>query len=186
MRLTTMLGALLALGISLPLTTNTAGAADQTLGRDLAMLTATIKSRQDLDAYLRFDAARPTPLDALRKSERERFLKGLSFGAGGLASVGVDSLVSLGPTRAYEVLSLFGMQHALLDLKIGPAITQLDWDVLEFTAASNRCMIERLPIAGQWRSSCPGNNLDKVEGAKCSSRVCVTNQGTTCYLSSCS
>lgn len=68
-----------------------------------------IRTRSQLDAWLRDHAGRPTPLDRMGAGARTRFLASLVFGANGLGGFGTDDLgATLTREEIRAVLALFG------------------------------------------------------------------------------
>lgn len=76
---------------------------------------ARIRNPLELEQYAAEHAATGysgTPLEALRPSSRERLLRSVVFGNGGIGSLYYgDMRVELSPTQAYAILALFGAQH---------------------------------------------------------------------------
>ncbi len=80
--------------------------------RELAVLLAPIKSKQDLDQHLTRNV--DSPINNLPLSVKWQFLGSLVFNENGLASFNYDILERhVSPTEAFEVLSLFGVQHTV-------------------------------------------------------------------------
>jgi hypothetical protein len=72
-----------------------------------------IRSRTDLDAYLRDHAGAPTPFDALPPGARERFFLSLGWGSSGLGSFDPGVLADeLPQERIDAILQLFGEEIA--------------------------------------------------------------------------
>lgn len=75
-----------------------------------------LRSRAELDAWLKANAGRPTPLDAMTAGGRQRFLDSLTFGEGGVGSLSPEDLLwDLDNAQARAVLALFD-QAALADV----------------------------------------------------------------------
>ncbi len=104
-----------------------ATAADKSANRDRDLLqevssiqievdraVAPIQSKADLDAYLR--SGIKSPLFALRKPLRERFISSLVFTNHGLASYSWKELSTLSVEDSYKILSLFGEQGAIASI----------------------------------------------------------------------
>ena len=70
-----------------------------------------IRSKAQLDAYLRAHAGQPTPLDALTPGARARFLDGLVFGSRGLAGFDTQDLAQLTREQGRQLLALFGAER---------------------------------------------------------------------------
>lgn len=91
-----------------------ASAAQAPPGAELASEAAPspqIRSKAQLDAYLRAHAGQPTPLDALTPGARERFLDGLVFGSRGLAGFDTQDLAQLTREQGQRLLALFGAER---------------------------------------------------------------------------
>jgi hypothetical protein len=76
-----------------------------------------IRSKAQLDAYLRAHAGQPTPLDALTPGARERFLDGLVFGSRGLAGFDTQDLAQLTREQGRQLLALFGAERYAATLR---------------------------------------------------------------------
>lgn len=74
-----------------------------------------IRSKAQLDAYLRAHAGRPTPLDCLSPGARERFVSSIKWGTNGkgLRGIGTGDLVDeLTNAQIHDLLMLFGAEMA--------------------------------------------------------------------------
>lgn len=106
------LGTLAAALAWLPWPGNAAAAQpDAQIGAETAASPPPIRSKAQLDAYLREHAGRPTPLDAFTPGARERFLDGLVFGSRGLAGFDTQDLAQLTREQGRRLLALFGVER---------------------------------------------------------------------------
>jgi hypothetical protein len=78
---------------------------------DAATVRLPIRSKAQLDAYLRDHAGQPTPLDALDPGARERFVDGLVFGSNGLGGFHTQDLPPLTREQGHRLLALFGTER---------------------------------------------------------------------------
>lgn len=70
-----------------------------------------LRSRAELDAWLKANAGKPTPFDAFSAGGRERVLAGLEFSSDGLGSIPFDELRwQLDRSQAEQLLELFGRE----------------------------------------------------------------------------
>lgn len=107
-----------------------AGLEAAALQRDLAMLSAPIKSERSLRSHVsaRLD---DSPLRYLSRPALERFLSSLQFNENGLTSYRYSDLeAELTPSQIYQVLSLFGQQHGTSMLKGAKIRSQLDAEIM--------------------------------------------------------
>ncbi len=93
------------------------------LARELAPL----KSARDVYIYNNATPKHLSPLSALQRTERDRFVQSLRFNDKGLTQFDYTLLQSLSPTEIYKVLALFGMQSGSGRIKAAPR-TELDKD----------------------------------------------------------
>ncbi|WP_228135926.1 hypothetical protein [Xanthomonas sp. NCPPB 1128] len=70
-----------------------------------------IRSRAQLETYLRAHADQRTPLDALTPGARERFLDSLVFGRNGLGGFATQDLPKLTRAQGRALLALFGVER---------------------------------------------------------------------------
>lgn len=100
------------------------------LHRDLATLSAPIRSQGDLARHIS-QSSNKSPLNALSRDARARFLSSLRFGERGLASFQYSDLeAELTPTQIYTLLSLFGQQHVTGKLRPSNMRTPLDNEIM--------------------------------------------------------
>jgi hypothetical protein len=93
----------------------------------LDFIAAPIKSRSDLDEYIRITPKHLSPLQLLSDGGRKRFLDSLVFNENGLAGYDyVDLAMELRPTQAVRVLSLFGAQRTVSMLPFRNVESPLD------------------------------------------------------------
>ena len=87
---------------------------NQLLARDqLAFELAPIKSKSDLDAYLRSTSRSKSPFDILSAYAKSQFINSLIFNKNGLVSFSYKEIGNeLNAKQVYELLSLFGVQRA--------------------------------------------------------------------------
>jgi hypothetical protein len=99
---------------------------------------AQVKSRAELDAYLREDSNQDHPLFALSEDGLRQFLGSLVFTERGLASFNASALeAELTATQIYRVLSLFGLQRmAPLVAAKARVETGLDRSVIDLASTS--------------------------------------------------
>jgi hypothetical protein len=91
---------------------------------------AQVKSRAELDAYLREDSNQDHPLFALSEDRLRQFLGSLVFTERGLASFNASALeAELTATQIYRVLSLFGLDRSVIDLASTSEFTNSPLDV---------------------------------------------------------
>lgn len=84
-------------------------AATETATQPTTTATPPIRSRAQLDAWLRAHAGVPTPLGRMPAGARMRFLASLQFGRNGLGGFGTEDLgATLTPAEIRAVLALFG------------------------------------------------------------------------------
>ncbi len=101
-----LLASVLSSGI--PVTT---AAAQSATAAALAAKLQIIRSRAELDAYLKLHAGKDSPLDLLPPLARQRFLDDLHFGDRGLGGFGTGDLATeLTREEARQVLVLFGAE----------------------------------------------------------------------------
>ena len=98
--------------------------------RDLAMLSAPIKSERSLRSHVSAGLD-GSPLRYLSRPALERFLSSLQFNENGLTSYRYSDLeAELTPSQIYQVLSLFGQQHGTPMLRGAKIRTQLDAEIM--------------------------------------------------------
>jgi hypothetical protein len=85
-----------------------------------------LRSRAQLDAWLKANAGKPTPFDALSAGGRQRFIEGLGFGERGVATLSPEELIwELNESQAHAVLALFGEESFASRIQYHP--TALRW-----------------------------------------------------------
>lgn len=98
--------------------------------RDLAMLSAPIRSERSLRSHVS-SGLDDSPLRYLSRPALERFLSSLQFNENGLTSYRYSDLeAELTPSQIYQVLSLFGQQHGTPMLKGAKVRSQLDTEIM--------------------------------------------------------
>jgi len=98
--------------------------------RDLAMLSAPIKSEGSLRSHVSAGLD-GSPLRYLSRPALERFLSSLQFNENGLTSYRYSDLeLELTPSQIYQVLSLFGQQHGTPMLRGAKIRSQLDMEIM--------------------------------------------------------
>lgn len=80
--------------------------------REIARNLAQIKSRADLDVYLKATPINNSPFSKLSSGARHRFTNSITFNEGGITGFSYSDLTTeLSVSEIHEVLSLFGAQH---------------------------------------------------------------------------
>ena len=130
----------------------------QSVRSDMGLLSAPIKSRQDLARHIRDGRENGSPLRALSRKGSQRFIASLKFNEEGVTSYRYDVLEKelsvteaylvlslfglekeLSVTEAYLVLSLFGAQDDIRMLTFARVDTQLDHDLLSVVEVAASC-----------------------------------------------
>lgn len=165
---------------------------------DAALLVAPIRSETALETHLMLGDLIESPLGYLDPQSKQKFLNSLVFTPVGLASFDHTVFATLTPTQAYQVLSLFGLQHALYGMNTAPPQTSFDEALLASEKLQwNSCIVAGTPpIPGGMQNSgviiqgCTGENLDIAQDSKCTAwtggtRRCVGPATSTCRISTC-
>lgn len=112
----------------------------QSVRSDMSLLSAPIKSREDLARHVREGKVNGSPLRAFSKEGARDFIASLRFNELGLTSYRYDVLEhELSVTEAYLVLSLFGAQDDIRMLNVVRVETQLDRDLLAVGDVAAMC-----------------------------------------------
>jgi hypothetical protein len=163
-----------------------AARADREFSRELELLSAVIRSAEDLEVYLAMGGDKRGPFRHLRDSELSTFLESLRFGPVALGSFDHNPIERLTPSQAYEILSLFGVQEAIGTLRFGEAQTDFDREVLEHFSTlppSPKCIQPPPePLGGDGASTkrtCPGQDRDCVRDSRCTNKQCIGSASTT-------
>ncbi len=149
--------------------THVNGAAQQQemLQQDVALQLASIKSRQDLEQYLR-NSGSASPLAALSESGKRRFIASLKFNESGITSFSYGDLqTELNASQIYQVMSLFGAQHTVAMMRNVRIQNAVDEQIMR-------------PLGGPLGPVCPSQPCD-YEGYECAKKAtCSYNINTIC------
>lgn len=87
----------------------------------LAQAVAPIKSKEDLERYLKIIPPKSNALNLLSPAARERFIATLTFNEKGLTGFGFEDLQrELSQDQIVRVLALFGSESSALHIKLNP------------------------------------------------------------------
>jgi hypothetical protein len=166
------------------------------LERELALQSALIGSRSELDRFLRATSVKDSPLSAMPLKNREAFLSSLTFTPAGLASFRTDVFEGLRAGDAHCILALFGMQHMVAAMQGLLVEDEVDDAILKhYAIAPNSKCGELIPYGGQ--PATLSGSLERGEGAmnvcpdhimrhRCESRgSCVSASRYICNLRTC-
>lgn len=99
--------------------------------KEQSRLSATIKSRVDLDRYQELAAPLDSPLNRLPEANLKRFLSSLTFNEKGMTGYSYAELQrGLTATEIHQVLSLFGAQSTTSLIRGAEVRTELDQELM--------------------------------------------------------
>jgi hypothetical protein len=152
--------------------------------RDLAIMTAPIKSQSDLQQYMQA-SEKQSPFKALSPGAQERLIASMTFNDEGLTGLRYDDLeAELSPTQIYRILALFGKQHLTGILDKAKIDTKLDDEIMNVFSPPSTTFCHNEPLGVGRDSEMPSCWGADHKGYECErratcraamSRICMSN-----------